>query len=62
MVFDWVYATRVVLVLVLISFGLASFCVSAAAIAIGPWWKSVLGALYFLLLIFLYAGFAGGAA
>lgn len=62
MAFDWKFATSTVLTLVLITFGLASFCVSAAAIAIGPWWKSVIGALYFLLLIFLYAGFAGGAA
>jgi hypothetical protein len=62
MVFDWVQATSTVLAFVLIFFGIASFCFAAAAIAIGPLWKRVLGALYMLLAIFLLAGFAGGAA
>lgn len=62
MVFDWVYATSAVLAMVLVTFGLASFCFAAAAAAMGKWWERVLGVLYILLMIFVISGFAGGAA
>lgn len=62
MEFDWMYATSAVLAMVLVTFGLASFCFAAASIALGRWWERVLGALYILLVTFVLCGFKGGAA
>lgn len=62
MAFDWMYATSVVLAVVLATFGLASFCVAAASIALGRWWERMLGVLFILLVVFVISGFKGGAA
>lgn len=62
MAFDWMYATSAVLAMVLATFGLASFCFAAAAMAMGKWWERVLGVLYILLVVFVISGFKGGAA